>query len=540
MTPNGTSDSSSNETPLSSNKNSHSTNNQQNETFLFLYRRDHTAFITLVEEIPSSAFAWQQSDPFIKITMMQKKHRSQTPDGRPDTESDENTCWEWLRKNIKGEKVTPPCPPQNSNIIIIDSDDANDVAELKERDIKETKNEKINDVRFSNKKESRALVVALAQQGYKAREIAERTQVSLRKVEYYVGKTNKMKELHKTKSTGRTLKIGNTMKFFSNDALTELAMKMKRQGCSFKYIAERFKMKRSALLYYVSKYKKFGTTEPVIQPPRKKLNQQHIDFLVRLLENKDRPMGSISEIRANFESQFGLKVSHFLMYRTVRSLGYSRKKARLLPGDRNSKRMIELRKKIVMQMISKWDSNKIPIFIDETGFQNAMFSGHLYSKVGEFVYRKSSVVNTTMIRVILAITQDAFLGYQCFKGGITASDFYGFLSGLLIHNQDIHKRLEDYVFVLDNAAAHKHQDYHQFREYLDIVYLPPYSPFLNPIEHMFGEWKRQFRGKPFRGLSDVLNSIHSTFKQLDYSLLPKVYAHSLTFYPKCLKGVPIE
>ena len=509
------------------------TDGLQKESFLFLYRREHTAFILPDTDMPPSAFIWQQSMPSVRITMKKIAGTSTTASSF-NTNLDESAGWEWLKENVNKESVKPYCPQSETDDSLKRNGDTNVMI------LEDIGSNTSSDKKALTKKEFRELVFDMAQQGYTSRAIAEKLNVSLFKVNYGLKVQKKLRKARLPQGLEK-FKIPDFKTLLSRDAVAELSMKLHEQGgYKLKDLAAKFNIRAMTLQRIVATYKRFGTTEPPAPSPQKKVHQKHKEFLIRLLENKEKPMSSIPEIRRHFEAEFNLKVSDTTIWTAIKSLGYTRKKARLLPGDRNGKRMIELRKQIVMQMISKWNAKKIPIFLDETGFQNSMFSGYFYSKKGEWVYRKSRVVNTTMIRVILAITPDAFLGYQCFNGGITSSDFYAFLCELLKHNREIYDHLDDYVFVLDNSGPHRHADYSQFREFLQMVYLPPYSPFLNPIEQVFGEWKRSFRGKPFRGLSDVMNSVHETFKRLDRSLLPKVYAHSLSFYPKCLKGLPID
>ena len=49
---------------------------------------------------------------------------------------------------------------------------------------------------------------------------------------------------------------------------------------------------------------------------------------------------------------------------------------------------------------------------------------------------------------------------------------------------------------MDNVAFHKTGDVQNFLigEGHELVFLPPYSPFLNPIEHTFSTWKAHIRG----------------------------------------------
>ena len=50
---------------------------------------------------------------------------------------------------------------------------------------------------------------------------------------------------------------------------------------------------------------------------------------------------------------------------------------------------------------------------------------------------------------------------------------------------------------MDNVAFHKNKEVKAIAEAKRhiIIFLPPYSPFLNPIENMFSKWKQVIRAK---------------------------------------------
>ena len=75
------------------------------------------------------------------------------------------------------------------------------------------------------------------------------------------------------------------------------------------------------------------------------------------------------------------------------------------------------------------------------------------------------------------------------------------LSNLL---SDKHKLKDDYmngkvVHVLDNAKIHKTDDVKDAMKAskLKILFLPPYSPILNPIELVFNVMKRCFNNRTY-------------------------------------------
>jgi transposase len=100
-----------------------------------------------------------------------------------------------------------------------------------------------------------------------------------------------------------------------------------------------------------------------------------------------------------------------------------------------------------------------------------------------------------------------------FEPKFNAESFQRFLQLLLIHCPH-GKRL---TLVLDNAKYHHARALqpwlHQHRKRLTLLFLPPYSPELNPIERV---WKLTRRlathNRHFPTLDDILNAVRERFE----------------------------
>ena len=100
-----------------------------------------------------------------------------------------------------------------------------------------------------------------------------------------------------------------------------------------------------------------------------------------------------------------------------------------------------------------------------------------------------------------------------FEPKFNAESFQRFLELLLIHRPR-GKRL---TLVLDNAKYHHARALqpwlHQHRKRLTLLFLPPYSPELNPIERV---WKLTRRlathNRHFPMLDDILNAVRERFE----------------------------
>ena len=92
------------------------------------------------------------------------------------------------------------------------------------------------------------------------------------------------------------------------------------------------------------------------------------------------------------------------------------------------------------------------------------------------------------------------------------------------------------VLVMDNVPFHKGE---QVRTLVEshghkVLYLPPYSPFLNPIENMFSKWKeyvRRERPENEAHLLELINMAASTVSADDCSAF---FRHTMAFIARCL------
>ncbi len=73
--------------------------------------------------------------------------------------------------------------------------------------------------------------------------------------------------------------------------------------------------------------------------------------------------------------------------------------------------------------------------------------------------------------------------------------------------------LEFKIIVLDNGAFHKSKALVVPRN-IALVFLPPYSPELNPAENMWATLKRPFTNKLFKSLNQISDFISDEIKNI--------------------------
>ena len=84
---------------------------------------------------------------------------------------------------------------------------------------------------------------------------------------------------------------------------------------------------------------------------------------------------------------------------------------------------------------------------------------------------------------------------------------------LFLNEFSLHKPTELKVMVLDNGAFHKAKAL-IIPENIILIFLPPYSPELNPAEKIWAKFKRDFSNRLFQTLDDLDAYICSIVKTL--------------------------
>lgn len=158
---------------------------------------------------------------------------------------------------------------------------------------------------------------------------------------------------------------------------------------------------------------------------------------------------------------------------------------------------------------------KIPvenrIYVDETGMHEYPFKTHGWAKKGEKIYTKVHGQKGKRINVIGAIRNNEFIAHKEIYGAVNSVKFLDFvIKGIVPHVK------KGDVVIMDNARIHTSKR-NEIRKLIEekggqLLFLPPYSPDFNPIEHCWGTLKTVVKStrKFFDSLSIALLNYFST------------------------------
>jgi transposase len=204
-----------------------------------------------------------------------------------------------------------------------------------------------------------------------------------------------------------------------------------------------------------------------------------------LLEN---PTLYLDEMAIFLWDEFAIQATKSSISRALMSKGWSKKTARVKARERN----LDLRDEY-LHFISDFQSYHL-VYVDESGCDKRIgFRRTGWSPLGIAPVQVSKFHRDKRYQILPAYAQDGIVLSRVFQGSTDASIFEDFIAQLLKHCGKWHEPKS--VLVMDNASFHHSERIEQMCSEAEVklVFLPPYSPDLNPIEEFFAELKAFIR-----------------------------------------------
>jgi transposase len=148
------------------------------------------------------------------------------------------------------------------------------------------------------------------------------------------------------------------------------------------------------------------------------------------------------------------------------------------------------------------------VFVDEAGVNLAMSRRYARSLQGTRAYGDRPDARGKNVTMIGGVSLQGFIASLTFQGGTDALAFQTYVTEVLVPNL-----WEGACVVMDNFSSHKVAGIQEAIEAVGakLVYLPPYSPDFNPIEHCWSKVKEFLRAKAARTYETLDQAITEAF-----------------------------
>lgn len=176
-----------------------------------------------------------------------------------------------------------------------------------------------------------------------------------------------------------------------------------------------------------------------------------------------------------------------------------------------------------------WKAEQIPslnapdlVFLDEAGVNLGMTPAYGWSPEGVRAVDDKPKDPGSNVTMIAGISLEGTIAPRVLRGGLGGDDFlYWVKTHLVTH------LWKGAIVVMDNLRSHKVAGVKEAIEAVGarVLYLPPYSPDLNPIEPTWSKIKSILRKLKPRTWDDLLKAIASAFQGISLANLAAWFVH---------------
>lgn len=315
----------------------------------------------------------------------------------------------------------------------------------------------------------------------------------------------------------------------------EIIIRKHNSGKNPKKIAEELELNRKTVSSVIFNYKKTGRifAKRIRTPKNKIIGESGRQLIILAIENDvSIPLKSL---KIKLMEDLGIAASITTISKCLDELNYSFKRVVLIPEVRNSHELIENRF-IYCSNYILYDENKI-IFIDEFGISCSSRVGYGRSFVGTSPRKKVRAIRSRNISVCAAISKYNLLKFDLNPVAYNSETFKTFILNL-IEGLRIQGTTNG-MFIMDNASIHKRNDIRVIlaENGFELIFLPPYTPQLNPIEEIFNMWKHNIKTMNPKTIEELNNAIFSASNLITSENCQSFYSHVRNFV---LRGIRRE
>jgi transposase len=218
---------------------------------------------------------------------------------------------------------------------------------------------------------------------------------------------------------------------------------------------------------------------------------------------------TLNELRDRYATAYGVHVSLGAMHDTLQRLGLSRKKKTTYDPLKDSEAHQADTQRYHQQV------DPIPLderlYLDETGARLNLTLAYGRARRGQRVVAPKPVTPGDPLNTVAVLTEQGLAAPWFFKGTLTARRFVTYLRVFLRPLLRGGKTL-----ILDKHPVHRARRVQAFlkRHHVQYVFLPTYSPELNPIEEAWSKFKYVLRRAQARTQETLLEAMKQASKAI--------------------------
>jgi len=272
------------------------------------------------------------------------------------------------------------------------------------------------------------------------------------------------------------------------------AIKMAKNGRSVSEIAKFFEVTNRAVFKWIAAFSSGGQNSLLAKdgagrPP--KVSPDHLLWIAKTVKNNtpdqlkfEFGLWTLKIIGALVERDLGLTLSTPTLAKVMKQLGFSVQKPLYRAYEQDAV-LVEAWRQTDYPALKKraQERGAVIMYADEAGLRSDYHTGTTWAETG-----KTPVVKTTgkrfSIQMLSAIATDGSFEFMLHEGRVNSEVFLRFLERLLMGAKS------PIFLIVDGSSIHKAKIVKEFlevnKEKIELHFIPPYSPELNPDEQV---WK---------------------------------------------------
>lgn len=279
--------------------------------------------------------------------------------------------------------------------------------------------------------------------------------------------------------------------------------------------------------------KKRGHRPPILSDDQKEQLCDWVDedCTLRLIDLKTKLMAKYPQI---------VTIGRTTIANSLKKFHYSFKRVTPVPEGRNTPEAIESRYRYAFQYNQMMGEKHKMLFIDETGYQISSRAKYGRSMVGAKAHKTVPVLRSRNYSVCAAMREDSLYFFEIQDRPYNSEHYSGFLTQLFEHLTN--EGMTGAYIIMDNVRFHRTQEVIAIIEAHghNPVFLPPYSPFLDPIEELFHQWKSAIRRSVPTNEDDLYTAVHNCSERITADNCRNYIRHSESYLIRCLNKEVIQ
>ena len=246
-----------------------------------------------------------------------------------------------------------------------------------------------------------------------------------------------------------------------------------------------------------------------------------IFLLLLLADEVDITLGDLCR---RYENTFGISVSIGTMYNTLKYLNITYKKKSFSDPKKNSPEA-QKQKEDYDEKLNKIEPKK-RFYLDETGSCLNMTPLYGRSQKDARTYDKRPVSPGTRVNTVAILTEEGIKAQYNYTELLDAELFIRYLDFFVLPILT-----DGQTLIMDNHPVHKSEDVENYlnKKKVKFLFLPPYSPELNPIEETFSKIKQYIKKQKARTINILLDVIKEALNIITLNDIRGYFNHAAKF-----------